>query len=149
MTDVRFYHLQQKRLEQALPEIVAKALERKHRIVVKAGSRERIESLSNALWSADPGSFLAHGFVKDGNEAEQPVWLTEGDDNPNAATVLILTDNASSEKVSDYALCCEIFDGNDDAAVAAARQRWKIYKDQGHTTSYFQQDENGRWQQKQ
>ncbi len=149
MTDVRFYHLQQKRLEQALPEIVAKALERKHRIVVKAGSRERIEALSNALWSADPNSFLPHSYVKDGNEAEQPVWLTEGDDNPNAATVLILADNATSDTVGSYTLCCELFDGNDDDAVSAARSRWKIYKDAGHGTAYFQQDEAGKWQQKQ
>jgi len=148
MTDVRFYHMQQKRLEQALPEIVAKALERQYRIVIKASSHERVTALSNALWTEDPGSFLPHGSVRDGFEAEQPVWLTTEDDNPNAATVLILTDNATSPKVGDYALCCEFFDGNDDEAVSAARQRWKIYKDQGHTTTYFQQDENGRWQQK-
>ncbi|MDE1153205.1 MAG: DNA polymerase III subunit chi [Micavibrio sp.] len=149
MTDVRFYHMQQKRLEQALPEIVAKALERKHRIVIKAGSPERVTALSNALWTADPASFLPHGAVRDGFEAEQPVWLTTEDDNPNAATVLILTDNATSPNVGDYALCCEFFDGNDEDAVSAARQRWKVYKEQSHATSYFQQDENGRWQQKQ
>ena len=33
MTDVRFYHLQQKRLEEALPELVGKALEEVERAV--------------------------------------------------------------------------------------------------------------------
>jgi DNA polymerase III subunit chi len=51
--------------------------------------------------------------------------------------------------VPDFALCCEMFDGNDEDAVAAARGRWKAYKEQGHATSYFQQDDGGRWQQKQ
>ncbi|HYD17875.1 MAG TPA: DNA polymerase III subunit chi [Patescibacteria group bacterium] len=148
MTDVRFYHLQSKRLEQALPEIVAKALERKYRVVIKAGSRERVEALDNALWTYDPGSFLPHGYVKDGFEAEQPVWLTDEEHNPNSATVLILTDGASSAKVADYTLCCEIFDGNDEQAVAEARGRWKSYKDAGHATTYFQQDDAGKWQQK-
>lgn len=149
MTDVRFYHLMKKRLEQALPEIVAKALERKYRVIIKAGSPERLEVLDQALWTYDPGSFLPHGRLRDGFEAEQPVWLTLEDDNPNGAAVLILADGASAANIGDYALCCEIFDGNDEAAVAAARHRWTQYKDQGHALSYFQQDDAGRWQQKQ
>lgn len=149
MTEVRFYHLFGKRLEQALPEIVAKALERQCRMVVKAGSRERVESLDAALWTHDPSGFLPHGYIRDGFESEQPVWLTTEDDNPNAATVLILTDGATSPDVGKYELCCELFDGNDEEAVSAARQRWKAYKDEGFETTYFQQDADGRWQKKQ
>ncbi|MBI1215515.1 MAG: DNA polymerase III subunit chi [Alphaproteobacteria bacterium] len=149
MTDIRFYHMQQKRLEQALPEILGKALERGMRIVVKAGSRERVEALDAVLWTQDAASFLPHGYLRDGFEAEQPVWLTTEEENPNGATVLILADGATSGAVADYALCCELFDGNDDEAVQAARARWKDYKEQGHEISYFQQDDAGRWQQKQ
>jgi DNA polymerase-3 subunit chi len=149
MTDVRFYHMRQKRLEQALPEILAKALERAHRVIVKAGSPERVEALNGALWDFDPGSFLPHGYVKDGFEDEQPVWLTTEDENPNGADVLVLTDGAVSQCVADFSLCCEFFDGNDDGATAAARLRWKEYKEQGHAVTYFQQDEDGKWQQKQ
>ena len=149
MTDVRFYHMMQKRLEQALPEIVAKALERKYRVVIKAGSPERVEVLDTALWTQDPASFLPHGAAKDGFEADQPVWLTTDDENPNGADVLILTDGASSDMTDKFKLCCEMFDGNDEEAVKAARQKWKLYKDKGYTASYFQQDDAGKWQQKQ
>jgi DNA polymerase-3 subunit chi len=149
MTDVRFYHMMQKRLEQALPEIVAKALERKYRVVIKAGSKERVEVLDTALWTQDPASFLPHASVKDGFEAEQPVFLTTEDENPNGADVLILTDGAVSQMTGDFKLCCEMFDGNDDDAVKSAREKWKMYKDKGYTASYFQQDDDGKWQQKQ
>ncbi len=148
MTDIRFYHMTRKRLEQALPEILAKALERGHKVVVKAGSRERVEALDSVLWTYDAGSFLPHGYVRDGHEEDQPVWLTLEEDNPNGASVLILTDGAVSAQVGNYALCCELFDGNDDDAVTAARQRWTEYKEQNHTLSYFQQDEMGKWAQK-
>lgn len=148
MTDVRFYHLTVKRLEQALPEIVAKALERKYRVLVKAGSRERVEALDAALWTYDPASFLPHGYVKDGTEADQPIFLTEEDVNPNNANVLILTDGAAADDVGRFTLACEIFDGNDDAAVQAARGRWKKYKEQGHTIAYYQQGDGGKWEQK-
>lgn len=148
MTDVRFYHLTVKRLEQALPEIVAKALERKYRVIVKAGSRERIEVLDTALWTYDPASFLPHGYVRDGTEADQPVFLTDEDGTPNDANVLILTDGATSDAVGSFTLACEIFDGNDEDAVVAARGRWKQYKEQGHTIAYYQQGDGGKWEQK-
>lgn len=149
MTEVRFYHMVQKRLEKALPEIVAKALERGHRILVKAGSRERVESLDTVLWTFDASSFLPHGYIKDGTEKEQPVFLTTEDVNPNGATVLVLTDGATSEAMEKFPLCCELFDGNDDEAVTAARARWKQYKDKGYTLAYFQQDDAGKWEKKQ
>ena len=148
MTDIRFYHLQQKKLEQALPEILAKALERGHRVVVKADSAERLEALNGILWAYDPESFLPHGMARDGHEAEQPVWLSTEDDNPNQATVLVLVDGATSAAVEKFDLCCEIFDGNDPAVVLAARERWKDYKDKGFSLTYFQQDDAGKWQKK-
>jgi DNA polymerase-3 subunit chi len=148
MTEVRFYHMQQKRLEQALPEIIGKALERDLRVIVKAGSRERVEFLDSALWTFHPEGFLPHGYMKDGTEAEQPVFLTTEDENPNGATVLVLTDGAISEKLDGFDLCCELFDGNDDAAVTSARVRWKNYQEKGYALTYFQQDDAGKWQKK-
>lgn len=148
MTEVRFYHMLQKRLEKALPEIVGKALERGFRVVVKAGSRERVEALDSALWTHDAASFLPHGHAKDGTEKDQPVFLTTEEENPNGATVLVLTDGVVSDSMEKFPLCCELFDGNDDEAVSAARARWKNYKDKGFTLAYFQQDEAGKWEKK-
>lgn len=148
MTDVRFYHLQQKRLEEALPELVAKALEKKHRILIRAGSRERIEALDAVLWTADPGSFIPHSYVRDGSEKDQPVFLSNDEGNPNNATVLILTDGAAARDVGSFSLCCDMFDGNDEEAVAGARARWKAYKEGGHGVEYWQQDDTGKWQKK-
>jgi len=49
---------------------------------------------------------------------------------------------------SDFDLCCEMFDGRDQEALAAARQRWKDYQAAGHALAYWQQDEQGRWSEK-
>lgn len=145
MTDVRFYHLGAKRLEQALPEILQKALERGLRVVVRASSPQRLESLDNALWTHDPNGFLPHSRLKDGFEAQQPIFLTLEDENPNDASMLVLTDGTDSAKIADFTLCCLIFDGNDPQAVENARARWKDLAAQGHEISYFQQDDAGRW----
>lgn len=143
MTEIRFYHLTRTTLEQALPAMLEKTLERGLRAVVMAGSAERVEALTQHLWTYKQGSFLPHGNAKDGNAALQPVWLTAQDERPNEASVLFLTDGAQSECLSDYERVCEIFDGTNDEAVAAARARWKTYKTAGHTLSYWQQGERG------
>lgn len=148
MTDVSFYHLTRSTLEQTLPRLLEKALQGGARCVVMADSPERVEALSAHLWTYDPNSFLPHGSARDGQAPVQPVWLTDQDENPNAATMLFLTDGARSEKMADYARCFELFDGRDDAAVGTARERWKIYRDAGHAVSYWQQTDKGGWEKK-
>ena len=104
MTDIRFYHLTRKTLEQALPELLEKTVQRGWRAVVMTSSEERAEALNAHLWSYDQKSFLPHGSKKDGHAADQPVWLTAQDENPNEATVLFLTDGAISDKVAQVIL---------------------------------------------
>jgi len=143
MTEIRFYHLTRRGLEHILPELLEKTLERGWKAVVMAGSMERVEALTQHLWTYHPNKFLPHGSEKDGHAEMQPVWLTPLDERPNAADVLFLTDGAQSEHIGDYARVCEIFDGTNEDAAAAARRRWANYKSAGHDLSYWQQNEKG------
>ncbi len=143
MTEIRFYHLTRKALEQVLPELLEKTLERGWRAVVMAGSPERVEALTQHLWLYRADSFLPHGNAKDGHPESQPIWLTAEDERPNEANVLFLTDGAATSRATEYALVCEVFDGNDETAVSAARTRWKAYKAEGFDLSYWQQGERG------
>jgi DNA polymerase-3 subunit chi len=145
MTDVRFYHLTRSRLEAVLPVMLEKTLERDQRAVVIASSEERVEAINGHLWTYNDRGFLPHGSEKDGFAEGQPVWLTTGDENPNGAQVLFLTDGATSERVGDFDVCAVLLDGSDDAAVASARDLWRAYKDAGHEVTYWQQGESGGW----
>jgi DNA polymerase-3 subunit chi len=49
---------------------------------------------------------------------------------------------------SGYARVVYVFDGHDDGAVAQAREVWTAAKEKGFAVSYWQQDGDGRWQQK-
>jgi DNA polymerase-3 subunit chi len=147
MTDVNFYHLQRSALEQALPKLLEKILQAGKRAVVIARSEQRVDALNTLLWTFDPNSFVPHGSKADGNGPDQPVWLTTDDENPNAATVLVLTDGAATARLADYERCLELFDGNDPERVADARQRWSEYKAAGHAVTYWQQGERG-WEKK-
>lgn len=145
MTDVAFYHLQRSTLEAALPALLAKTLAAGKRAVVMLGAPERVEALNSVLWTFDPESWLPHGSAADGNAADQPVWLTGSDENPNGAQFLFLADGATSARVADYERCFELFDGNDPDAVEKARARWTAYKEQGHALAYWRQTEQGGW----
>ncbi|MBL8665920.1 MAG: DNA polymerase III subunit chi [Rhodospirillales bacterium] len=148
MTDVAFYHLQRATLEAALPQLLMKTLAAGKRAVVLAASAERVEALATHLWTWDQDAWLPHGTAQDGSAEEQPVWITPHDENPNGAAFLFLCDGADSARVASYERCFDLFDGNDPAAVEAARRRWQARKADGHAVTYWQQTERGGWERK-
>lgn len=148
MARVDFYHLQKSPLEAALPRLLSKALGAGARVVVVAASDDRVEDLNTLLWS-DRDVWLPHGSARDGHASDQPIWLTnDATDNPNDATLLVLTDGMDSPLVDVLPRTLDLFDGRDEAAVAAARARWKARREAGHTLQYWQQSDDGRWVEK-
>src|SRR5687768_6544837 len=113
MPEILFYHLERRPLESALPDLLQRCLARGWRTVVKVGSDERMEALNAHLWSYDEASFLPHGTAADGHAAEQPIFLTTGDDNPNGATVRFLVDGAETADFSGYDRIVFMFDAAD------------------------------------
>lgn len=148
MTEIRFYHLQRARLEDVLPTMLERAYGRGQRVLVALGSAERAEALAAHLWTYRTDSFLPHGTAKDGDAAAQPIFLTDQPENPNQAQLLMLCDGASRDDLATFDLVCELFDGNDETAVTAARARWRDYKSAGHALTYFQQSDAGRWEER-
>ena len=147
MTEIFFYHLQRQPLERVLPTLIEKSLERGWRVVVQAASDERVEALDAHLWTFRDDSFLPHGTWREAETAEQPVLLTVNDDNPNGAAVRFLIDGAPVPADADaYARIVLIIDGEDPDAVAVARERWSEGKARGFDVTYWQTDEQGRWQ---
>lgn len=148
MTDIRFYHLQKQTLDQALPMILEKAYQADNRIIVKMSDEKEVERMNDILWTYRPDKFLPHGSKKNGNAPNQPIWLTDKEEKPNGANVIILTQNTTSDTISEYEMCCEMLDGRDENAVIQARQRWKEYQKDGHTVTYWFQSESGKWEKK-
>jgi DNA polymerase-3 subunit chi len=143
--EVWFYHLERTSLDQALPELLEKTLARGWKALVRAGSRERIEHLDGWLWSYRDDAFLPHGRDDEPMADRQPVLITLGMENPNGADALFLIDGAEAGDIAGFARCVLLFDGRDEAAVAAARGRWSTFKAAGAVVSYWRQGEAGGW----
>jgi DNA polymerase-3 subunit chi len=146
MTEVVFYHLIRKPLEKALPELLEKSYERGWRVVVQAASDERVDALDAHLWVYNDANFLPHGTGRDSDAPLHPILLTTADHNPNGATVRFLIDSVPMPPdAAAYDRIVLMFDGEDEDAVAAARERWTEAKAQGFVVAYWQPDEQGRW----
>jgi len=153
MTEVLFYQLAHRPLEQVLPVMLERTLARGGRALVLAGSDERVEALNAQLWTSREGSFLPHGSAADGNAERQPIYLTTKFENPNrapnGANVLFLVDGADCDRIGEFDRCADLFDGNDPAALQAARGRWRRARDSRFAVSYWQQAQDGSWQEQQ
>ena len=143
MVEYGFYHLTRTALEPALGRLLERVLASGQRAVVVASSAERVEALNRSLWTFGRDSFLPHGTRNDGFAEDQPVFLTDEADYPNGATVLVLVDGAELEPPPQFTRCLYLFDGNDEAAVAAARALWRQLQERVAALTYWQQTERG------
>ena len=142
---VDFYHLTRSSLEDALPALLVEASKDGRRVLVMAGSAERVAQLDAYLWTYQADSWLPHGAARDDNAGLQPIFLTDGDDNPNGATLLVLTDGVMPSHPEEFDRCLTLFDDQDGPARAASRQLWTEMKAQGAELVYHQQDGAGEW----
>ena len=95
MTEVLFYHLERRALDDVLPGLVEKTRERGWRALIRAESAERAGAVDALLWTYDDQTFLPHAQLGDGDAARQPVLITTEEGNPNDAQLLFLVGGAA------------------------------------------------------
>jgi DNA polymerase III subunit chi len=147
MTDIGFYHLTRTGPEKALPQLLGRTLAAGQRAVVLCPDAERLAALDTALWQSTEPDWLPHGTAADGDADLQPIWLTTDDGAPNNARFLFLIDGAQSARLDAFDRVFDLFDGKDETAVQAARERWSAAKAAGHGLTYWQQGAKG-WEKK-
>ena len=91
MTEVLFYHLQNMTVENVLPPLLEKSLERGWRVIVQSTSEERADALDAHLWTYRDDSFLPHATWRAGDVADQPVLLAVTVAVPSAVAYCTVT----------------------------------------------------------
>jgi DNA polymerase III subunit chi len=143
MTEIGFYHLTRTPVETALPRLLGHTLAAGQRALVVCPSQIRVDELDAVLWTCQDPNWLPHGTRTDGDPHLQPIWIATDDDAPNGAGYLFLIDGANSPRVASFTRVFDLFDGNSEAAVRAARERWTASKAAGHTLTYWNQGQTG------
>ena len=149
MTETLFYHLERRSLEEILPGLVEKSLQRGWRAAIKTDSSERSDALDTLLWTYDDQSFLAHAQLGDGDAAGQPVLISVEEGNQNAAQIFFYVGGAQPadwDSLADLARVVLLFDGRDADALARARGAWKEAKGAGHDVTYWKETPSGKFE---
>jgi DNA polymerase-3 subunit chi len=141
-----FYHLERSSLDQVLPSLLQKTLANGWRALVCSPDPERIKWLDQWLWTWRDDQFLPHSVVDAPRAEAQPILLTTGMENENSAQVAFLLDEADPAQFQDFERSILMFDGADDAAVARARNHWKLAKASDQKILYWKQSEAGKWE---
>ena len=149
MTETLFYHLERRSLEDILPGLIEKSLQRGWRAAIKTDTSERSDALDTLLWTYDDQSFLPHAQLGDGEAAVQPVLITVEAGNPNAAQIFFYVGGAQPAdwaELKDLARVVLLFDGRDADALASARAAWKEAKGAGHDVTYWKESPSGKFE---
>jgi DNA polymerase-3 subunit chi len=139
MAEIGFYHLTRTDELAALPALLSRTLAAGERAVVLCGSAARVAALDDALWRAE---WLPHGTAKTPHPEWQPVFITDILANPADARFLFRLDGAAAD-AGAFTRVFDLFDGNDETAVTAARARWSEAKSAGHAITYWKQGDAG------
>jgi len=149
MAEVFFYHLSASPLKQMLPQVLERTLQNNWRALVRCADKDQVNWLDARLWGGNSPQFLPHGVQGGAHDADQPVLLTSEAGNPNGAKALMLVMGAKTTvpEVTEFERVSLIFNGNDEAALQAARSDWKNLTDAGVAAKYWSQA-SGRWEMK-
>ena len=151
MTETLFYQLDRRSLDEVLPGLVEKTLERGWKALIRVDSSERADAIDNLLWTYSEQTFLPHAQAGDGNPNRQPVLITVEQDNPNEANVLFLIGGAappswSAAETKNLTRVVLMLEGRDSNALGQARTHWKDAKAAGHDVTYWKESPSGKFE---
>jgi len=144
--EIWFYHLERSTLEQVLPALLDRTLQRGWRARIRVADPDARAAIDEQLWTWRDDSFLAHGLSDQPHAERQPILLTAGAENPNGSQALFIVDGSDMSPTEEFERCFIIFDGRDEVALHRARERWTSLKGAGASLAYWKQSDAGRWE---
>lgn len=165
LTEILFYHLEHKPIDQVLPDLLEKCLSRGWKSYIQCHDKTNAQKLDKHLWHYRDDSFLPHAMdpapaaltkniTPEAYAKLQPILVGYGADNANQANIRFLLEGADIETdaIKDYQRIIIMFDAANENNVAAARVQWKKFKNLGRDIiseqTYWQQDYSGKWEKK-
>ena len=145
MPRVDFYRLTRDPVERVLPAIATRIVANGDRLLVVAASAMQRQAIDEALWTAQPASFLPHGHAGSPDEAIEPILIagTLDPSPPNGAALLALADGEWRAEALAFERCFLLFD---NGRIDDARATWRALAARDDVDNRFwKQDENGRW----
>jgi len=151
LSEVLFYHLERRALDDVLPGMIEKTLERGWRALICVESSDRADAVDNLLWTYNEQTFLPYAQTGECDPKRQPVLITVEEDNANGANVLFLVGGATPPAWDEPATksltrVVVMFDGRDSEVLARARTAWSAAKAAGNDVTYWKESASGKFE---
>jgi DNA polymerase III subunit chi len=144
--EIWFYELSREPVDAVLPGLLARHYKRADRVGVWCASAPMIEEMSRRLWEIEDVSFVPHGSDGDPSPDLHAIWFSLKGENANAARFRYCVEGQMPEEADGFERVSILFDGSNEAQRAMARERWKLFKANGHTVKYWKQNAENRWE---
>lgn len=139
---VDFYQLTRDPAEKVLPAIAQRILDDGGRLLIVSDDMAQLDSISAALWTAKPDSFLAHAKAGEGDDTLQPILLSSDMDAANGARFVAIADGNWRDISADVDRIFYLFPPD---RTDMARMAWRNLGEQS-SRRYWKQD-GGKWRQ--
>lgn len=121
-------------------DLSSRAAGRGRRLMLYTSSQQAAEDLSQLMWSQPPTGFLPHCNATHTRAAETPVIIDWRSEHLPHDDILINLHEQHPPFFSRFRRLIEVV-GLDEADKAAARERYRFYRDRGYEIQTF--DANG------
>ena len=139
---VDFYQLGEATAECVIAGLAGKLLGDGQRLLVVAADEAQLARLDRLLWDQGATSFLPHGLAGSGDDAAQPILLSQSADAPNLARNLLIADGEWREAALGYERAFYLFDAD---SLEGARLAWKLLAGRDGVERNYWAHEDGRW----
>jgi DNA polymerase III subunit chi len=137
---VDFYQLTRDPAEKILALIAQRVLDNDGRLLIVSDDKAQLDAISSALWTTKADSFLAHAMAGEGDDALQPILLSNTMDAANGARFAAIADGNWRPIEKEFDRVFYLFP---PSHTDNARAAWRSLSD-GVERRYWKQD-GGKW----
>ena len=140
--ELNFYHVMNGNLVPSVAKLLEKVYDSGKKSVFFSPLEDRVKIVDKTLWTFSKNAFIPHGDKSLGFSELQSVYLTSEIENPNKATVLVMTDDFDYKSWNqDFERVICIFE--DDNSAEVAQSMFSDLKNQGENVKYWKQSQKG------
>jgi len=142
VVQVDFYYLTRDPAEKLIPMLADKSLKAGARVFVVSQDEKQCGALSDALWTHDPTSFLAHDFAGSEQEEHQPILISDQCKAANGAKYIVLGDGEWRDEALAFERAFFLFTGQN---IDNARAAWRALSDKENVIPRYWKQDGGNW----
>lgn len=140
--ELNFYHVMSGNLVPSVVRLLEKVYNTGKRSIFFSPLEDRVKIIDKTLWTFSKNAFVPHGDKKFGFADQQAIYMASEVENPNHATVLVITDSLDYKGwKQDFEKIIFVFE--DDAYAKTAQKILMDLKNQQKNVNYWRQSQKG------